>query len=149
ESFPHIVVDSRGMLSIPFAGDVRVAGLTPRAASDAIRAALHGRAVDPQVAVTRVESPGGSVTVMGEVRNSGRIMLAPNNDRLLDVIAAAGGITKSPGNIEVVVARGTMNAHESFADLLRNPADNIRLAPRDQVRLLYAARKYSTFGALA
>jgi polysaccharide export outer membrane protein len=148
ESFPHIVVDSRGMLSIPFAGDVRVAGLTPRAASEAIGAALHGRAVDPQVAVTRVESPGGSVTVMGEVRNSGRIMLATNNDRLLDVIAAAGGITKSPGNVEVVVARGTMTAHESFADLLRNPADNIRLAPRDQVRLLYAPHKYSTFGAL-
>jgi len=149
ESFPHMVVDSRGMLSIPFAGDVLVAGLTPRAASDAIRAALHGRAVDPQVAVTRVESAGGSVTLMGEVRNSGRIMLAPNNDRLLDVIATAGGITKPPWNIEVAVVRGTMTAHESFADLLRNPADNIRLAPHDQVRLLYAPRRYATFGALA
>jgi polysaccharide export outer membrane protein len=149
ESFPHIVVDSRGMLSIPFAGDVRVAGLTPRAASEAIRAALRGRAVDPQVEVTRVESAGGSVTVIGEVRNSGRIMLAPNNDRLLDVIATAGGIDKSPRDVEVAVVRGTMTAHENFADLLRNPVDNIRLAPRDQVRLLYAPRRYSTFGALA
>ena len=148
-SFPHMVVDSRGMLSIPFAGDVHVAGLTPRAAADAIRAALSGRAVDPQVALTRVESAGNSVTVIGEVRNSGRILLAPYSDRLLDVIAAAGGITKSPVNVEVVVARGTMTAHESFADLLGNPADNIRLAPHDQVRLLYAPRRYSTFGALA
>jgi threonine aldolase len=36
-----MVVDSRGMLSIPFAGDIRVAGLTPRAASDAIRAVFE------------------------------------------------------------------------------------------------------------
>jgi polysaccharide export outer membrane protein len=99
--------------------------------------------------VTRVESAGDSVTLMGEVRNTGRIMLAPNNDRLLDVIATAGGITRSSGDVEVAVVRGTMSAHESFADLLRTPADNIRLAPRDQVRLLYAPRKYSTFGALA
>lgn len=148
ETFPHMMVDSRGMLSIPFAGDIHVAGLTPRDAAEAIRTALHGRAVDPQVAVTRMSSAANSVTVIGEVRKSGRILLAPNNDRLLEVVAEAGGITNSPGDVEVEVVRGTMSAHETFAELLRNPADNIRLAPHDEVRLYYAPRKYSTFGAL-
>jgi polysaccharide export outer membrane protein len=148
QSFPKIVVDARGMLSIPFAGDVRVAGLTPKDASDKIRQALRGRAVDPQVTVTVVESPANSVAILGEVKTAGRIPLAPNSDRLLDVIALAGGATKPPYDVEVLVTRGDRTAHTPYSELLRNAQDNIRLAPHDRVELLYKARKYSTFGAL-
>lgn len=149
QTFPRLVVDNRGMLTIPFAGDIPVAGLRPKDAADRIRQALRGRAVDPQVTVTPLESNGNTVSVIGEVRNSGRFALAANNDRLLDVIASAGGPTRLPGDIEVVVVRGMQSAETPYSVLLHDAAQNIRLAPRDQVRLLYKPRKYSTFGSLA
>lgn len=148
ESFPRLVVDPRGMLSIPFAGDVPVAGHTPHEAANLIRRALHGRAIDPQVTVTVLESRANSVSVIGDVRNAGRFPLAPNSDHLLDAITAAGGATKQPGDIEVTVARGTRSASASLALVLRDAGQNIRLAPHDNIRLLYKPRKYSTFGAL-
>lgn len=149
QSFPRMVVDARGMLSIPFAGDVRISGLTTKAAADQIRQALRGRAVDPQVTVTLVESPANSVDVIGDVRTAGHYRLSSNSDRLLDVIATAGGAVHQPADVEVVVARGEKLAQTRFSELLRAPADNIRLAPHDHIRLLYQPRKYSTFGALA
>lgn len=149
QTFPRLVVDDRGMLTIPFAGDIPVAGLRPKDAAERIRQALRGRAVDPQVTVTQLESNANTVSVIGEVRNSGRFGLAANNDRLLDVIASAGGPTRLTGDIEVVVVRGMHSAETPYSELLRDPAQNIRLAPHDQVRLLYKPRKYSTFGALA
>jgi polysaccharide export outer membrane protein len=146
--FPRMAVDSRGVVSIPFAGDVRVAGLTPRAAADAVRRAFARRAVDPQVTVAVVESPANSVAVIGEVRSAGRFPLIANGDRLLDVIALAGGVTKPIYDVDVVVARGERMAQTRFSELLRDAPDNIRLAPHDQIRLIFRPRKYATVGAL-
>lgn len=154
-SFPRLVVDSRGILSIPFAGDVAVAGRTPKEAADLIRQALHGRAVDPQVTVTVLESKANSVVVIGDVRSAGLFPLSPNADHLLDAIAAAGGATtsatgptKQPSDIVVTVARGDRYASARLSQILRDASQNIRLAPHDQIRVLYTPRKYSTFGAL-
>ncbi len=147
ESLPRLTVARNGCVTIPFAGEVRVVGLTTSGAADAIARALHGRAVNPQVQVTLVGNFFNSVIVMGEVRTVGRVSLTPNNERLLDVLASAGGPTKSPGDITVTIVRGDSVASTPLPALLREPGQNIRLAPRDQVRLLYAPRKYSMFGA--
>ena len=45
--------------------------------------------------------------------------------------------------------RGDQSVRTTLADLLADPAENVRLAPRDQVRVSYSPRKFSTFGALA
>jgi polysaccharide export outer membrane protein len=147
ESLPHLVVARDGSIMVPFAGQVRVAGLTVEQASRAIAAALRGREIDPQVEVSLVTNLSNSVTVLGEVRTVGRVPLSANNERLLDIIAAAGGPVRPPGDISVTIVRGDTVASTPLVELLHDPAQNIRLAPRDQVRLLYAPRKYSTFGA--
>jgi len=147
QSLPRLTVARNGCVTIPFAGEVRVAGLTTAGAAEAIQRALHGRAVNPQVEVALVGNFSNSVIVMGEVRNVGRVSLSPNNERLLDILASAGGPTKPPGDIMVTIVRGDALASTPLAALLREPQQNIRLAPRDQVRLLYAPRKYSMFGA--
>jgi polysaccharide biosynthesis/export protein len=140
-------VDESGDILVPFAGLIHVAGLTPHEASGVLRAALLKRTVDPQVSVTVMESKANSVSVIGEVRNTGRFLLSPNNDRLLDALTTAGGPTKQPADLSVVVSRGASTATIQLAQLLADPTQNIRLAPRDQVRVLDAPRKYSTFGA--
>jgi polysaccharide export outer membrane protein len=147
-TLPKVVVDPEGFITVPFAGQVRVAGLTPLEAEADIRQSLHGRAIDPQVSLTVIDSRANSVVVLGEVRNSGHIPLTPHNDRLFDVLASAGGPTKPPADLMVTVQRGALSADVPMSTLLARPADNIRLSPQDQVRVLYRPRRYDTFGAL-
>jgi len=147
DTFPRVVVDRNGSIELPFIGQVYVRGLTADAAGTSIRNALKGRAVDPQVLVNVLTSPANSVSVLGEVRTPGRFPVSANNDRLLDIIASAGGTTKPIADVKVVVARGTTTLSAPLSLLLDDSAQNIRLAPHDQVRLLSYERKYSTFGA--
>ena len=147
-TFPRLVVDPDGFLTIPFAGEVHVAGLTPVQAELVIRQSLRGRAINPQITLTVTDSRANSVVVLGEVRTAGHIPLTPHNDRLFDVLASAGGPTRPPGDLVVTVQRGAASADVPMSVLLARPADNIRLSPQDQVRVLYRPRRYNTFGAL-
>ncbi|HEY1425064.1 MAG TPA: polysaccharide biosynthesis/export family protein, partial [Caulobacteraceae bacterium] len=146
-TLPPLPVDSNGDIAMPFGGRVRVAGLTTTQAARAIEVALRGRAVAPQAVVNITQNVSNSVTVMGEVRNPGRFALANGSDRLLDVVALAAGPTKPAADIRVEISRGPATATISMAQLLRDDASNVRLAPRDQVRLVYEPHKFSVFGA--
>lgn len=148
QTLPRLIVDTDGDLTIPFAGPVHVAGLRPAEAAAAIRQALRKRAVDPQVTVSVLESRANSVAIIGEVRSPGHVLLSPHNDRLVDVLASAGGPTKHPADLAVVIYRGGRYAEVSMAALMAEPDQNIRLAPGDQIRVVDRPRKYSTFGAL-
>jgi polysaccharide export outer membrane protein len=78
QTLPNAVVDRSGAVGVPFAGAVRVSGLTAPQASEAIRRALSGRVGSPQVTVSIAASPSNSVVVLGEVRNPGRAPLTPS-----------------------------------------------------------------------
>jgi polysaccharide export outer membrane protein len=147
-TIPKLVVDGRGNIALPYTSDVHVAGMTTAQAAQAIDIALKGKTVSPQVVVTIVDNVANSVTILGEVKNPGRYPLGNGGDRLLDIVALAAGPTRPPGDTRVVVARGNTMAAVTLAQLMDDSAQNIRLAPRDQIRLLYAPRKFSTFGAL-
>jgi polysaccharide export outer membrane protein len=144
----NLLVDDHGAIPIPYAGDIVVAGLTPGEAAAAIQKALKGRLISPQVLVSVQASPSNSVTVIGEIKSSGLVRISPNNDTLINVLARAGGVSKPNGDVVVAITR---NGHTTSAPLslvLNDPVQNVRLAPHDEVRLVYHPRKYSTFGAL-
>jgi polysaccharide export outer membrane protein len=147
-TLPGTVVDADGNLSVPYVGLVHVEGLTPREAASLIAHALSRREINPQVVVSVVSSNANSVTVIGQVKSSGRFLLTPYNDRLLDVLASAGGPTENPADLKVVISRGAQYSQVQLSDLMADPTNNIRLAPHDQVRVVNEPRKYSTFGAL-
>lgn len=149
ETLPRVTVDPAGDIAIPFGGKVRVEGLTAEEASIAITTALKGKAIDPQVLVTVTENLANSVTVIGEVRAAGRKPISSNNDRLLDVIAAAGGASRPNSDVVVVIVRGGQQVEAPLAAILADASQNVRLAPRDQVRLVHRPRAFSTFGAFA
>ena len=121
---------------------------TAEGAAEAIRRSLRGRVYDPQVTVSVLASAANSVTVIGEVHTAGRFPLSPNSDRLLDIVALAGGPTRPPGDLAVAIVRGPQAVTAPWTVLMSEPEENVRLAPGDQVRLLYRPRKFSTFGAI-
>lgn len=148
QALPTLVVDRNGAVGVPFAGQVRVAGLTSGQAADAIRRALTGRAANPQVIVSVTGNASNTVTVLGEVREPGRADLGANADRILDVIAAAGGTPRPPEDIEVTIQREGRVYAAPLTAVSSIFGENVRLSRGDQINLTYKPRRYSTFGAL-
>ena len=148
QTLPGIVVDSGGRAFVPFAGEVDVAGLTTGEASMAIRRALSGKAANPQVVVAIADNSSNNVTVLGEVREPGRAPLTANADRILDVIANRGGVSRSPEDVVVVIHRGGQQFSAPFSVISSQNSENIALSKGDQINLIYRPRRFSTFGAL-
>lgn len=148
QALPLATVDRGGSVTVPFAGAVRVSGLTTTEAAAAIRRALQGRVGNPQVSVTRAVNVFHSVTVLGEVKQPGRAPLSTNAERILDVIAAAGGASRSSQDVEVQVRRGDQTFIAPLTAVTSDFAQNVRLQTGDQINLVYVPRRFSSFGAL-
>jgi polysaccharide export outer membrane protein len=148
QAFPALTVDAEGEIDLPYAGPVKVAGETKEQAGRLLKAALAPHIPSPQVVVNLVSTKANAVSVLGEVRNVGRYPLGANSDRLLDLITAAGGPTKPYEDIDIQIVRGDQMATIPMSEVMNKPDDNIRLAPKDQVRLLPDERKFDIFGAL-
>lgn len=148
QALPNLAVDRGGTVGIPFAGPVRVAGLTPTEAGAAIRRALTGRVANPQVTVTVAENLSNTVTVLGEVRQPGRAPLSVNADTLLDVIAAVGGPSRPAQDIEVEIRRDGQSYAAPLTVVSTVFEENVRLRRGDQVNLIHRPRRFRTFGAL-
>ncbi len=148
QTFPPLVVDSEGRIDLPYAGPIKVAGATTEQAGRLVQIALTAHIPSPQVVVSLVSTKANAVTVLGEVRNVGRFPLGANSDRLLDLIAAAGGPIKPYQDIDIQIVRGGQMATIPMSEVMNRPDENIRLAPKDQVRLLPDERKFDVFGAL-
>jgi len=148
QSLPLATVDRNGAVSVPFAGAVRVAGLTTTEAAAAIRRALQGRVGNPQVTLAVEENLSNTVTVLGEVKQPGRAPLSVNGDTILDAIAAVGGAARPVEDIQVQVRRGTETFSAPLSAVSTEFAENVRLQRGDQVNLVYTPRRFNTFGAL-
>src|SRR5215472_13723368 len=82
-------------ISVPFADRISVAGKSPLEVQQTIERRLADKAIEPQVIVVITKSVTNTATVSGEVVNGARVPLSLNGNRLLDLIALAGG-AKSP-----------------------------------------------------
>jgi len=147
QTLPPLVVNRNGAVPIPFAGEVNVQGLTPTQASAAVRRALIGKVANPQVIITIAGNTSNAVTVLGEVRNPGRQPLTSNHNRILDVIAAAGGPSRSLYDIDVRIQRDGKTYAAPMSVVTTEFNENVRLQRGDQVNLVYKPRRFSSFGA--
>ena len=62
---------------------------------------LQGKAIEPQAVVTVSKNISNTVAVAGEVVNGARVPLTLKGDRVLDVIASAGGL-RAPANESII-----------------------------------------------
>ena len=91
-------------------------------------------------------SPGGAVTPA--VSGFGaRVPLSPGGDRLLQVIAAAGGGKTPVYETFIRLSRGGVTATLPIATLVSDPAENIYAQPGDVLTLVRIPQTFSVFGA--
>lgn len=144
---PSQVVDSDGSISVPFAGRLKAGGNTPREIEGRIAAALRDKTNQLQVLVRIVQNASANVTVVGEVRNSTRVALSPTGERLLDVLAAAGGVTQPVGKMTLQLTRGPKVLTLPLDTVIRDPRQNVLLRPGDVVTAIHQPFAYSMLGA--
>lgn len=142
------VVDGAGAITVPFAGRIEAGGRSPAEVERAIVATLKGRANDPQASVRLALNDSRNVTVLGEVAASRRVPLGPRGERLLDIIASAGGPRAPVHQTTVQVSRGGTSAVMPLEAIIADPGQNIRMIPEDVVTVLHQPYSFIALGAL-
>jgi len=145
---PNQTVQPDGMISIPFAGRIAVAGLEPADAERAIAARLAGKATDPQVLASVVSSVANSVTIGGGASGAARVPLSVRGERVLDVVAAAGGLHIPADDAVVYLTRGGRTAAIAYDAILDDPAQNIFLKGGDLITVTARPPSFLAFGAV-
>ncbi|BAI97849.1 polysaccharide export outer membrane protein [Sphingobium indicum UT26S] len=145
---PEQMVDSDGQITIPFVGRVQAAGRTPQQIAQTITSRLVGKAHQPQAIVRLSRNAAANVTVVGEVANSARVPLTSRGERILDVLATAGGVRQPVGKMTVQITRGMKVSALPLETVIRDPRQNVRLEPDDVMTLLYQPYSFTALGAI-
>jgi polysaccharide biosynthesis/export protein len=144
---PEQTVDRDGSINIPFAGRIKVAGLTPQGAEQLIEARLRGKANLPEVLVRVTRALSSTVTIVGEVQSSLRMPLTPGGERVLDALAAAGGVRQPVSKMTLQVTRGSTFHSMPLESIIRDPRQNVPLHPGDVVTALFQPLSFTALGA--
>lgn len=145
-TLPEQEVAQDGTVQVPYAGRIKVAGLRPAEVESLIVSDLKGKAIEPQAVVTISKNRSTTVTLSGEVTNG---MLAPvsvKGERVLDVIAAAGGIRAPAHETFVYLARNDKTASVPFNTLLADSRENVYVRPGDVLTVLREPQRFTAFG---
>lgn len=115
----HSRIASDGTVQLPLIGDIKVAGLTVRAAREAIRKRYDADyLVDPQVYLNVIEYAARKFTVLGQVGRPGTYDFPGGASlSLLQAVGMAGGFTRTADRGKVIVKRSTKSGAEATIKL--------------------------------
>lgn len=147
-TLPEQMVNSEGRINIPFAGTIIAAGRTPQQIEREITNRLSGKAHLPQVIVRLIRNASSNVTIVGDVTNSARVPLSSRGERLLDILAASGGVKQPVGRTTIQITRGQTVAAMPLSLVINDPRQNIRLQADDVVTALFQPFSFTALGAV-
>lgn len=142
-----VVVQRDGKATIPYVGDITFAGKTLKTARANLLRALDSQAVEPDVLISLSGNESRVVTVTGEVKGSTLLPIGLSGSRLLEIIASAGGPTRSAHDTKVTIVRGTKRATTRLTNVIEHASENIFVKPKDQVVLEYDPSRFVVLGA--
>jgi polysaccharide export outer membrane protein len=147
-SFPAVQVDQQGNISLPYAGLMTVHNRTPLEVQKLIVERLQGRAIQPQVVVSIASTESNTFVLAGDVTNPGRYALSTTGDRLLDVVAKAGGSRFPAREVYVTFVRGQQRGTQLLERIIDEQNENIFILAGDRIYINHDPKRYSVFGAI-
>lgn len=146
-TLPPQQIDSNGTITVPYAGRIPAAGRPKEQVENEIQEMLANRAIEPQALITVTSSRSNQVAVLGDVNEPQKVTVSAAGERVLDVIATAGGIS-SPGiETYVTLQRRGRTGTVSYNKLSNAAAENIFVAPGDTIFVNRERRTFVAFGA--
>lgn len=146
-SIPDQLIGRDGAITVPYAGRIRAAGRTTLQIQREIERALEGKAIQPQVLVTVARPLSNTVTVIGESTTGARVPLSPKGDRVLDVIATAGGARTPTTETFIQVTRGGRTARVAMTRVVADARENVYVQPGDVVTVIRDPQYFMAYGA--
>jgi polysaccharide export outer membrane protein len=131
------VVDHAGRVQFPFAGALKLAGLTEDQARDLLASKLARYIANPNVTLRVQAYRSKRVYIDGEVRLPGLQAINDIPMTLMEALNRAGGLLPSADQSRLVLERGDERYRIDLRDLVQkgiNPG-NVMLAPGDVVRV--------------
>src|SRR6185312_14721755 len=145
---PPQAVDQKGNIAIPYAGEIPAAARTLPEIQDAIVARLRNRAIEPQVVVRLGEQHSSIVSVLGDVNTPGVLSLNSVGERMLNLIARAGGPKFEAIESYVTLQRDGKRVKVLLSRVVHDPSENIFIRPNDVIFLTREAPTFTALGAL-
>lgn len=144
---PEQMVGADGTIQVPFVGVIKAAGRTTAQVQADIVKGLQGKANQPQVVVRVLRNTTSNVTVVGEVVTSVRMPLTAKGERLLDALAASGGVRQPVGKMSLQLTRGSQVLSLPLDTIIADPAQNVYLQPGDVVTAIHQPFSLTVLGA--
>jgi polysaccharide biosynthesis/export protein len=145
---PAQAVDQTGAIHVPYAGEVPAAARTLPEIQQAIAARLRNRAIEPQVVVSLNQQHSSVVSVLGDVNTPGVLSLNSVGERLLALIARAGGPKFEAIESYVTLQRDGKRVKVLLSRVVHDPRENIFIRPNDVIFLTRESPTFTALGAL-
>ena len=145
---PAQAVDQKGSIYVPYAGEIPAAARTLPEIQQAIVARLRNRAIEPQVVVSLNQQHSSVVSVLGDVNTPGVLALNSVGERLLALIARAGGPKFEAIESYVTLQRDGRQVRVLLSRIVHDPRENIFIRPNDVIFITHEAPTFTALGAL-
>jgi len=145
---PAQAVDQKGNIRVPYAGEIAASGRTLPQIEQDIVFRLQKRALEPQVVVSLNQQHSSVVSVLGDVNAPGVLALNSVGERLLAVIARAGGPKFEAIESYVTLQRDGRRVRVLLSRVVQDPRENIFIRPNDVVFLTRESPTFTALGAL-
>jgi polysaccharide export outer membrane protein len=147
-TLPPMTVDFNGFINVPYGGAIRAAGKPVQIIEREIEERLADRAIEPKVVVAIAEQNASTVAVVGDVNQARKVRITQNGERILDMIAQAGGPHYPGYETYVTLQRDGRRATIYFNALVAHPEENIFASPGDTIYVYREPRRFVAFGAV-
>ena len=134
---PAQAVDQRGSIYVPYAGEIPAAARTIPEIQQAVIARLQNRAIEPQVLISLNQQHSSVVSVLGDVNTPGVLTINSVGERLLALIARAGGPRFEAIESYVTLQRDGKNVKVLLSKVVHDPRENIFIRPNDVIFLTH------------
>lgn len=145
---PAQAVDQRGSIYVPYAGEIPASGRTIPQIQQAVVGRLKNRAIEPQVVISLNQQHASVVSVLGDVSAPGVLSLNSVGERLMALIARAGGPKFEAVESYVTLQRDGKRAKVLLSEVVHDPRENIFVRPNDVIFVSHESPSFTALGAL-
>jgi polysaccharide biosynthesis/export protein len=147
------VVDEKGMLQFPFAGEIKISGLTEGQARNLLANTISQYIKDPRITLRVQAYRSKRIYIDGEVKIPGLLSINDIPMTLVEALNRAGGVLPSADQSQIVINRGDhiykvnfpqmMKRGEDPAKIMLRNGDVVRIPSRDESKVFVAGEVVS------
>src|SRR3979409_1881153 len=141
-------VAQKGSIYVPYAGEIPAAARTIPDIQQAIVARLRNRAIEPPGVISLKQQQSSVVSVLGDVNTPGVLALNSVGERLLALIARAGGPKFEAIESYVTLQRDGKRVKVLLSRVVHDPRENIFIRPNDVIFITRESPSFTALGAL-